>query len=443
MLSRGLERRVNLPVVVTATLELPNVIIGEVLDHFQSARVATKEVLPNVGATLCLIGLIVAIGRAIHQVPKCALGIGLQERIPLATPDDLDHIPASAAEEAFELLDNLSVSTDWSIQTLQVAVDDEGQVVEIVVSGELQGTTALHLVHFAIAQECPDVLLAGVFDAAVVEVAVELCLVNRVDRSKAHGDGGELPEVRHQPRVGVGGQSTTRVRLLLTETIELVGAPSPLGVSPRIHTGGCVTLVENLVATTGVVSASEEVVVTHLIECRGRCVGGDVTTDRNPGTLGPVHGDGRIPANPGTVATLDFLVTGKVGFVLCGNGVQVVRSGNHRDTQVEFFGALEQAEHDFSRSLVTRLSNDRVERFPPFRGLGGIRVHLVERIGILVVDSHPDLFLCLVDRDMSPGRDCPHEVSYKSSGVGLGPGNVSGYRPTWFSMKRWACSSVG
>ncbi len=203
------------------------------------------------------------------------------------------------------------------------------------------------------------------------------------------------------------------------------------------------TLIENLVAAARVIGPSEEMVVADLIESCRRCIGGNVATDRNSGTLSSVHGDGGVPANPGAVATLDFFVAGEVGFVVCGDGVQVVRGGNHRDTQVELFGALEQAEHDFSCSLVTRLSNDRVERFSPFRGLGGIRVHLVERIGILVVDSHPDLFLCLVDRDISPGRDCLHEVSTKSSGVGLGAGNVSSYRSPWFSMKRWACSSVG
>ncbi len=211
VLGGGLERRIDLPVVVATTLELPNVIIGEVLNHLQSARVTTEEVLPDVGAALCLIGLVIAIGSAIHEVTQGALGVSLQESIPLATPDDLDHIPASASEEALELLNDLSVSTDWPVQTLKVAVDDESQVVEIIVGRELQGTAALHLVHFAIAQECPHVLIAGVFDPAVMQVAVELCLVNRVDRSQPHGDGGELPEVRHQPRVGVGGQSTAGV----------------------------------------------------------------------------------------------------------------------------------------------------------------------------------------------------------------------------------------
>lgn len=45
-------------------------------------------------------------------------------------------------------------------------------------------------------------LLAGVLDAPVLQVAVEGRLVDRVDRADAHGDGRELPEVGHPARVG-------------------------------------------------------------------------------------------------------------------------------------------------------------------------------------------------------------------------------------------------
>ena len=70
----------------------------------------------------------------------------------------------------------------------------------------------LGLGHLAVAEERPDVLLAGVLDAAVVQVAVEPGLVDRVDAGEPHRDGRELPEVRHQPRVRVGRAGPCRRR---------------------------------------------------------------------------------------------------------------------------------------------------------------------------------------------------------------------------------------
>ncbi len=44
-------------------------------------------------------------------------------------------------------------------------------------------------------------------EAAVLEIAVEARLVDGHDRAETHRDGGELPEVGHQPGVGVGGEA--------------------------------------------------------------------------------------------------------------------------------------------------------------------------------------------------------------------------------------------
>jgi hypothetical protein len=139
-----------------------------VLHHRERSGVASKEVLPDVGAALCFIGLIVTIGSAVHQVAQSPIRIGLQQGVPLATPDNFDDVPSGTPEEALELLDDFSVASDWPIESLQVAVNDKGQVVQVIVGGELQGTPALDLVHFSVTEESPDVLLAGVGDAAVV-----------------------------------------------------------------------------------------------------------------------------------------------------------------------------------------------------------------------------------------------------------------------------------
>ena len=46
-------------------------------------------------------------------------------------PDQLDDVPAGAAEGGFQFVDDLSVAAYWTIQTLKIAVDDEDQVVEL------------------------------------------------------------------------------------------------------------------------------------------------------------------------------------------------------------------------------------------------------------------------------------------------------------------------
>jgi hypothetical protein len=47
-------------------------------------------------------------------------------------PRSLDDVPAGAAEDAFEFLDDLAVAAHRAVEALQVAVDDEDQVVELL-----------------------------------------------------------------------------------------------------------------------------------------------------------------------------------------------------------------------------------------------------------------------------------------------------------------------
>ena len=106
----------------------------------------------------------------------------------------------------------------------------------------------LRLVHLAVAEERPHVLVGGVLDAAVVQVAVEPGLVDRVERAEAHRDGRELPEVRHQPRVRVGRQAAAGVRQLLAEAVELLLGQPALEERAGVDAGGGVALEVDLVA---------------------------------------------------------------------------------------------------------------------------------------------------------------------------------------------------
>jgi hypothetical protein len=78
--------------------------------------------------------------------------------VPVAAPDHLDDVPAGAAEDRLEFLDDLAVAAHRAVEPLQVAVDDEDQVVELLARGERDGAERLGLVGLAVAEERPDLV---------------------------------------------------------------------------------------------------------------------------------------------------------------------------------------------------------------------------------------------------------------------------------------------
>jgi len=107
-----------------------------VLDDPAETGIGTEEVLPGIGARLGGVLLELAVGGGVHLVEKDAVDVTGQQLVPLRAPDDLDHVPAGAPEGGLGLLDDLPVAPDGSVEALQVAVDDEGQVVEMLATGD-------------------------------------------------------------------------------------------------------------------------------------------------------------------------------------------------------------------------------------------------------------------------------------------------------------------
>jgi hypothetical protein len=223
VLTGRLEGRVNLAIVVATTLQAPEFVIRVVFDELARALVTTEEVLAHVCAVFCFVRLVVAIRSDVHQIDKRTIDIASEKFIPFAAPDDLDHVPACSAEEAFKLLDDLAVAAHRTVEPLQVAVDHEVEIVEPVIRSHLKLAAAFDLVHLTITEERPHLLVAGILDSAIREVTVELSLVDRIDRPKTHRDGRELPEIGHEPRVRIRRKAIRSVRLLLAEAIKLVG----------------------------------------------------------------------------------------------------------------------------------------------------------------------------------------------------------------------------
>ena len=151
MLDRSFVCGVDLDGIMAAQAHPRQLLVGKVLDHLQQARVGSKEILAEVGAALDEVFLVLAIADLAHPADQQAVAIVLNEAVPVAAPDDLDDIPAGAAENGFQFLNDFAVAAHRAIETLQVAVDDEDQVVEPFARGQRDGAEGLRLIHFAVA----------------------------------------------------------------------------------------------------------------------------------------------------------------------------------------------------------------------------------------------------------------------------------------------------
>ena len=89
---------VDLDRIVAAERQLLELVVRQVLDHVEQPRVDAPEVLADVGARFDGVFLILAVDDLAHALDEQAVAILGEQRIPLAAPDDLDDVPAGAAE---------------------------------------------------------------------------------------------------------------------------------------------------------------------------------------------------------------------------------------------------------------------------------------------------------------------------------------------------------
>ena len=148
--------RVDLGRIVAAATQLAELLVAQVGDHRLQPRIDAEEMLADVGAGHDGVFLILAVDDFAHAADQQAVGVAGQQRVPVRAPDDLDDVPAGAAEGPFQFLDDLAVAADRAVEPLQVAVDDEDQVVELFAGGQRDGAQRLGLVALAVAQEGPD-----------------------------------------------------------------------------------------------------------------------------------------------------------------------------------------------------------------------------------------------------------------------------------------------
>ena len=357
---------------MAAADEVPDVLVAHVGDHRLQLGVLAEEVLADVGAVLRLEVLVLAVDGLLHALEQDAVRVLGEQPVPAGAPDHLDDVPARPAEDRLQLLDDLAVAAHRAVEALQVAVDDEDQVVEVLAAGERDGAEALRLVGLAVAQERPDPAARGVGDAAALQVLEEAGLVDRHDGPEAHRDGRELPVVRHQPGVRVGAEPAAVH--LLAEPQQLLLAEPALDEAAGVEAGRAVALHEDEVAAVVLGRGVPEVHEADVVERGRRLEARDVAAELRALLVGPQDDGERVPADVGADPVLDRAVARVPRLAVGRDGVDVgrVRRVGHRRAP-----AARPADQLIQqvRGAVLPLDLDHpLEALQPLPGLDGIGV---------------------------------------------------------------------
>ena len=161
-----------------------------------------------------------------------------------------------------------------------------------------------------------------------MQVVHEARLVDAHDRGEAHGHGRELPEVRHQPGMRVGGQALAFDLAAKVHQLRLAQAPVQEGA--RVHAGGGVALEVHQVAGKLAVGRAKEVVEADADQGGRRGIGGDVPAELGVFQVRLDHHGERVPALQRTHPVFHARVTRQARLLLDRDGVDVGRGVSKR-----------------------------------------------------------------------------------------------------------------
>src|SRR5690606_13092394 len=176
---------------------------------------------------------------------------------------------------------------------------------------------------------------------------------------QTHGHGRELPEVGHQPGVGIGGQTlavdfaTEVVHLLFGQFAEQEGA--------CIGAGRRVALDIDEVAGA-VAAAAPEVVEADIVERGGGSEDGDVAAQTRVVAVGCQHHGHRVPADVGADAFFDRIVAGGGNLLVDGDGVDVIGGGVERHVHAGVAAMLDQAFEQIMSAFGANFGDDAFQR---------------------------------------------------------------------------------
>ena len=355
------QRSVDFLRIVTAAVQGPDLLVSPVGNQRCGFRIFTEEVLTHVSAVFGFEGLVVTVNGLFHQLDQFTAGIFTQQLIPASAPDNLDNVPASTAKDAFQFVNDLAITGNRAVKALQVAVDNEDQVVQLLTGRDGDRAFGFRLVHLAVAEESVNGLFGSVFQAAVFQILQELSLINRTDWAQTHRDGRELPEFRHQFRVRIRGQTFTVN--FLTEVVHLLFSQTTFQESTRVDARRDVALEVNQVAAVLLVACAEEVVKAHFIEGCGRLEGSHVAAQFEIFFRCAQNGHNRVPADRRTDTTFQIQITRVFRLIFNGNSVHVT-AGRCASSHFHpaFAGFRKELVNKILSALNTFFTDDRFDR---------------------------------------------------------------------------------
>ncbi|MDT4834330.1 hypothetical protein FQZ97_679650 [compost metagenome] len=368
---------VDLHHVVAASVQAVDGVVGPVGHQRGQFGILVKEVGAVEGAVVGGESLELPVHGAGEGAGQRAARVAPQEGVPVAAPDQLDDVPAGAGVQRFEFVDDAAVAAHRAVQALQVAVDHEDQVVELFARGQRQRGDGFGFVHFAVAEDAPDLAVAAGHERTVFQIAHEARLVDGVDGADAHRTRGELPEIRHQPRVRIGGQpaqAAGRGGDFLPEMRQLVFAEEAFQVGPGVHARRRMRLHVDQVAGAFGGTGPEEMVETHFEQVRGRGIAGDVAAQLAVRLIGAHHHGQRVPAVDAGDAFLDRQVAGKGRFLVGGDGIQIGSAGLAPGAQAHRCRVAQEIVQHIARPSGAFYLDQRLQGVAPFGGFGGVEV---------------------------------------------------------------------
>ena len=366
---RGMVGSVDLDQIMPAALQAVDLFVAQALGQHGQCRVLAEEVVAVVAPVLGGKGLELAVHRLRKGLGQGAVGVAGEQAVPVAAPHQLDHAPAGAGKQRLQLIDDAAVAAHRAVQALQIAVDHPDQVVQLLAGGQRQGAHALGLVHLAVTEHAPDLARRCVLQAAVLQVAHEAGVVDRADRPQPHRPGGELPEVGHQPGVGVAAQAL-RAAPGGAELLPIVGqvelAQAALQKGPGIDAGRRMRLEEHQIALPLCVAGPEEMVEADLEEIGRAGIAGDVAAQLTMRLVGAHHHRQRVPAHDGRQPLLDGQIARKRRLLRHRDGVDIGRAAQRLPADGRVARLQRQQVHHLAHPLRAAGLQQRLQGGQPF-----------------------------------------------------------------------------
>jgi hypothetical protein len=360
--------------VVAAAIQAPDVVVRQIAHHLERLRILAEEMFACVRAAERLARLVFAVDSFHHQLAQHAVGVACEQRIPVAAPDDLDRVPAGAAEHAFEFLDDLAVTAHRTVEALQIAIYYKNQIIQFFASGQRDRAERFGLVGFAVADETPHLAVGRRNQPAVFQVLPEMRLIDRLQRTQAHRHGRHLPVVRHQPRMRIRGETTAFAGDFHAEQIHLVFGDAPFEKRARVDARARMALVENQVAGVAVARRAPEMIEADVVERRARGKARDMAAEFAGLAVRAHDHRHRIPADQAADAPFHGRIAGHLGFQMRRNRVDVFGGRRKRQVAAGTARRIDHALEQVMRAFRAVGVDDCAERIGPLARFGRVEV---------------------------------------------------------------------